>query len=337
MARVRSALKAVRLASWRDVQTFGSIIGQNLFFFIILVGLQPESAELFAIILALVMAFPLSSDPMERIPKDRWLLWPLTSTQRAVVRAVSLAFSPLVWIAAFLLFRGEWRTAGLFLSVVAVLRCIVFLWTRSVRLRTGNFSQWIPKPPGLIGFLMTLQWREILSTLDPYMAALLAGLTLAYKIWGKPLDSSALQIMSLIAAIAMSTMAQVLLSLDGAGALRYRLMPIRGWQILLSKDLAYLSVLLLLTAPLDWISGLFAGLSALTIGHYRSVYQYIPQARWRFTSGVLFPDGLIQTVVLIGVGLNVHALGVRLMLPCITCWIASVFLFGWLWDRKKPA
>ncbi len=336
MARVRSALKAVRLASWRNVQTFGSITGQNLFFFLLLVALQPESAELFAIVLALVMVFPLSADPMERVPQDRWHLWPLSPRERAIVRTISLAFSPIVWIAVFLLARGAWRPTALFLAIVLLARLAAFLLKRYLHGRGRNLSGLIPKLPGATGFLMLLHWREMLATLDPYVAAVLACLTIAYRAWAKSPNPSALQIMSLVTAVAMSTSAQVLLGLDGAGAERYRLVPIRGWQILLAKDLAYLVLLMILVAPLDFMSGLFAGMAALVIGHHRSVFQPAAQARWRFTSGALFPDGVLQMVVLFGVGLNVRTLGLKLALPCLACWLASVFLYGWLWDRRKP-
>ena len=51
---------------------------------------------------------------------------------------------------------------------------------------------------------------------------------------------------------------------------RYRLLPLRGWQILLAKDVAFLGVLLLLTLPLDARAGLAFGLAALAIGRYPS-------------------------------------------------------------------
>jgi hypothetical protein len=252
---------------------------------------------------------------------------------------VSLGFSPIVWIALFLLAHGAARSTGLFLTIVISVRLAAFVLKSHVRFPRRNLSGWLPKPPGTVGFLMMLQWREMLTTLDPYVAAVLAVLTVTYRIsggqQGKPVDPSALQIMSLISAVAMSTTAQVLFSLDGTGAQRYRLMPIRGWRILLAKDLAFLCLLMLLVAPLDLVSGLFAGMAALVVGHHGSVYRNAPQARWRFTSGALLPDGVIQTVVLFGVGINIRSAGLKLALPCLICWLASVFLYGWLWDRRK--
>ena len=51
--------------------------------------------------------------------------------------------------------------------------------------------------------------------------------------------------MALVVALALSTHTQVLLGIDGHGAERYSLMPLRGWRILLAKDLAFLAILAL--------------------------------------------------------------------------------------------
>ncbi len=143
----------------------------------------------------------------------------------------------------------------------------------------------------------------MLHTLDPYLALTLMVSTTLYRMFAKgPIDPSAPRIMSLLVALALSTQAQVLFAIDGRGAERYRQMPIRGWQILLGKDLAYLALLAILVSPLDWLSGWFGGLAALAVGHHQSVFAKLPQVRWRFTSGALFPHGAVQTVALFAVG-----------------------------------
>ena len=330
MARVQGALRAIATAAWRDVQSFRSITGQNLFFFVLLVAIEPESAELFAVLLGLVMLFPLSADPMERVPAERWHLWPLTAAERLLVRTASLFFTPIFWIALLLLLRGSLHTTLQFLAFVILGRLAYF----ALRSRIGpgaNLLRYLPKPPGAIGAIMQLHWREMLATLDPYVALLLAILTVAYR----PRDSNVAPIMSLVTVIAMSTGAQVVLGLDRSGIERWRLVPLRGWQLLLAKDLAWLVVVAILTAPLDLVSGLFAALAALTVGHYRSVLQPIPQARWRFTSGVLFPDGLLQIIALIAVGVNLRLAGPKLALAVIAVWSASIFYFGRQWDSPQ--
>jgi hypothetical protein len=141
--------------------------------------------------------------------------------------------------------------------------------------------------------------------------------------------------MSLVVALAMSTQTQVLFGLDGSGVARYRQFPIRGWRILLAKDLAFLALLGLLVLPLDFVSGMIAGVAALTIGHHRSVLKIVSQAQWRFTSGMLFPDGVIQIAVIFGAGSNVKEYGLWLPALCIFAWLASLLFYGWQWDRSN--
>jgi hypothetical protein len=193
----------------------------------------------------------------------------------------------------------------------------------------------MPALPGATGALMRIQWREMLHTLDPYVALALMAATTLYRLSGKPLDPSAPKIISLIVALAVSTQTQVLFGIDGRGAERYRLFPLRGWQILLAKDLAFLAMLLLLVAPLDIVSGMFGGMAALAIGHHRSVLQPIKQTRWRFTSGALIPDGVIQTMALFAVGATVRDWGAPFMALCLVAWIGSLLFFGWRWDRVR--
>ena len=195
----------------------------------------------------------------------------------------------------------------------------------------------LPAPPGITGALMRLHWREMLHTRDPYLAFSLMAAPMLYSIFGKALDPSAPRIVSLVVALAISTETQVLLGIDGRGSERYRLVPIRGWRILLAKDLAFLLLLAFLVIPLDFISGMFGGLAALTVGHHRSVMKPIPQTRWRFTSGAILMDGVIQTAALFAVGSTVRTKGLPLMASCLLAWLLSLFFYGWQWDRRHPA
>ncbi len=184
---------------------------------------------------------------------------------------------------------------------------------------------------------MCLHWRETFTTLDPYVAALLCLTTLLYRSTGKPLNPAALWIMALLVVLALSTSTQVLIALDGAGATRYRLLPIRGWRILLAKDLAWLFLLAPVVGFLSPASGFTAGLAALTVGNHRSATRHIPQQRGRFTSGTLFPDGFIQTILIFAAGNGIASLGNALLIACLLVWVASVFVFGWFWDRSRYA
>ena len=105
--------------------------------------------------------------------------------------------------------------------------------------------------------------------------------------------------MTVLVVGAMSSYAQCLFGLDGEGGLsRYRLLPVRGWQLLLAKDAAFLAVVIPLTLPLAVLPGIGAALVALAVGHAPAVEHPRPQTRWRFSTGGALGNGVIQLVAL---------------------------------------
>ncbi len=87
----------------------------------------------------------------------------------------------------------------------------------------------------------------------------------------------------MVAMLALSTWARTIFGLDGsAGLTRYRLMPIRGWQLLVAKDVAYLVIALVVAAPLSIPGAMGTALIALAVGHKTTVRTPRPQLRWRF-------------------------------------------------------
>jgi hypothetical protein len=328
-----SLLKALGKVSARHVRSFGSIGGQNLFLFVIFVALQPESAAFFGAVLLVVLVFPLSADPMQALPEDRRATWPIQPWEWGVIRAASLLLSPLAWIGVALALRLGWRVGALAIAGGAIVQLL-----RNMAKRLGGMTsgwlRWVPAPPGAIGAIMRLQWRGMLRTLDPYVALVLSGLTTLYRFFGAPLDAEAPRIMALVTVLALSTHTQVLLGLDGAGAERYLQLPLRGWQILVAKDLAFLAMLAILVAPLDLEAGLLAGIASLVIGHDVSVSKIVAQTPWRVTTGALIPWGLLQTVALFAVGNSVRSLGLPLIAGCLVAWVASVVIYGRKWDRR---
>lgn len=334
LTSVVGLLRALARVSVRETQSFRSLAGQNFLLFLILVGLQPASAYFFLLILAVILLFPLSSDPMQKIPPERRLTWPLLDREWTVVRVCSLALSPIAWLAILLLWRAGWRLAILTAAAGLMVQVLAHLGKRiAAKLPSGMFHR-LPALPGVTGAIMRLQWREMLRTLDLYLALLLAAITVAYRFTGRPLDPDAPRIMALVVVAALSTQTQVLLGIDGHGAERYRQIPIRGWQILLAKNLAFLVLLALLVAPLDFVSGVMGGIAALATGQHRSVTSPIPQTPWRFTAGALVPDGVIQMIALFAVGNEARSVGWLLVVPCIAAWAASLFIYGWIWDRR---
>ena len=126
---------------------------------------------------------------------------------------------------------------------------------------------------------------------------------------GGVLEPEALPILSMVVVVALSTSAQVLIGLDGAGAQRYRLMPLKGWRILLAKDAAFMIVLLVLIAPLEIPASLTGGTRGAGYRTSTAAMEAVPQIRWRFTSGVIWPAGVFQIFAIFAVGMGVLRFG----------------------------
>ena len=290
-----------------------------------MIGLQPESAYFFALIIGALLLFPLSSDPLEKVPVDRRKLWPLGHGDWLAIRIASLFLSPVIWIGAFILLRIGWRLAYQIVVIALAAYAISFAFKRWAP--KFNLMRFVPAPPGLMGHLIRLHWREMLTTLDPYVGLLLTFATTLYRLTGGNLDPAAVPIISMVVVVTISTSAQVLIGLDGAGAQRYRMVPIRGWQVLLAKDIAFLALMLILIAPLEIPASFSAGLAALAIGHSH-LDQQPGQQHWRFTSGVMWPIGAFQMFAIFAVGNGVLKYGFPFFAGTATVWFLSLWWFG---------
>ena len=96
MARVFAILKALAVAFRRDQKSFQSVAGNN-FFLVSALLLQAAGGFIFLII-GLVLLFPLSTDPLRKIPASRLSLWPLERREHWVLRAVSPWLNPVSWL-----------------------------------------------------------------------------------------------------------------------------------------------------------------------------------------------------------------------------------------------
>jgi hypothetical protein len=338
---VWAILGALSWAIRRDLGTFASIKVNNFFLFVALLmygalntGLPPRSAYPFLLLLGLLLLFPLSSDPLDRIPPDRLALWPLNPAQRLALRLVSLGLSPILWFTVVLLRKTAPQLALLFLGVAVGVQVLIVLCRRlESRAPRWNPVRHIPLLPGPVGELIRNNVREMLSVLDLYMAALLSLAGSAYRFLSPSPDSSAFPILAMLVALALSTYAQGLFSLDGAvGMTRYRLLPLRGWQILLAKDVAYLGILLILVLPLSPLPGLTFGLAALGIGHFPSVLLRLPQRRWRFTGGRV-PWGVAQVLIGFALGYAEDHAGIVYLAAAGAACLCSTAWCGRHWDR----
>ncbi len=281
-------LRAIGRVMRRDLGSFAALKLNNFFLFVlfltysnVLYGLAPRSAYPFLLLVGFLLLFPLSSDPLTRIPPARLGLWPLASSQRIALRLASVMFSPVFWITLILLLRTARSLALAFVALAIGMQASIALagsprWNAAVRLRF----------PGRLGPLIAGAIRQMLTLLDTYVALLLAIAGCAYRFFFHAPDPAAYPIFALLVALALSTYAQCLFGLDSGSAFtRYRLLPLPLWQILLAKDVAYLSILIILVAPLSLSAGLTSGLAALAIGRYSSVRRRNPQYRWRFIGG----------------------------------------------------
>lgn len=335
MRPVTVILRTLSRAMRRDLGSFAALKVNNFFLFVLLLiygnvvsFLPPRSAYPFLLMLGFLLLFPMSSDPLAKIPAVRLGLWPLAASQRVALRLASVALSPVFWIALILLLLTARSLALAFVALASAMQAAVVLiaspqWNS--RLRFG-----IPGTLGPLTLLVIAALRQMFSVLDTYIALLLAVAGCAYRFLFHAPDPAAFPIFALLAALALSTYAQCLFGLDSGSALtRYRLLPLPPWQILLAKDIAYLAILLILVAPLSAAAGLTSGLVALAIGHYSSVRRRSPQYRWRFTGGRVIV-GVPQIVL--GFGLGVAAQQVS---PAFLVLAAAAYCVSML-SRPQP-
>jgi hypothetical protein len=347
MPALLAILKALRRAVGRDLGTLASIKVNNIFLFVALLmygalnsGLPPKSTYPFFVLLGFLLLFPLSSDPLGKIPPARLALWPLTTGQRLGLRLASLALSPVAWLGVVILLETARPLMALaFCALAAGVQAAAALGRHAARRDPHwNLLRYIPQFPGRLGGLVRKNIREILSLIDPYAALLLSAGGGLYRLFGAHPDPDAFAILGLLVALTMSTYAQSLFGLDfGSGMTRYHLLPLGGWEILLAKDIAFLAMLLALLLPLDPGPGMTFGLVALALGHHSSVLLDLPQQRWRFTGGRLLPVGALQAVGGMALGFLEHQRGLAVLVAAAVACLVSLHYYGRRWERRAAA
>jgi hypothetical protein len=134
----------------------------------------------------------------------------------------------------------------------------------------------------------------------------------------------------------MSTYAQSLFGLEigsGSGMTRYRLLPVGGWEVLLAKDMVFLTVSFVLLLPLDPAPGMTFGLAALAMGHHSSVLLELPRQRWRFAGGRLLPVGALQAIGGMALGFMEYEWGCVVLLAAAGGYLVSLGYYGRRWER----
>ncbi|HWE51617.1 MAG TPA: hypothetical protein VG273_17625 [Bryobacteraceae bacterium] len=345
MAALLAILNSLRRSVQRDLGTFEAVKLNNIFLLAALMaygalnaGVEPKSAEPLLLLLGLLVLFPLSSDPLGRIPPSRLGFWPLSRKQKMALRLTSFLLSPVVWIAVFLMIlRKGFSAALLFLGVAIAAQILVVLSHRAAKADPHwNLLRHIPQFPGRFGGMIRNNIRELLSILDTYVAIAISIGGIAMRVLSLNPDPAGPAVLAVLVALALSTWAQSLFGLDSrSGLTRYRLLPLKGWEILLSKDCAFLTVLAILILPLNLWSGLTAGFVALALGHHSSVLMRLPQRRWRFTGGRLLPVGALQAIGCFALGIVEAKTGPVLLVLSAIGYAGSVWWYGRLWDRQS--
>lgn len=181
--------------------------------------------------------------------------------------------------------------------------------------------------------MVRLNLLQIFSLLDLYAALLLALSATVYRLQHGKTEPEALSFSAMLVALALSTCAQCQFGLD-SGLSRYHLFPIRGWQVLFAKDVAFLIVLVVLVLPLSLGPGLAFGLIAIAVGRYPSLILRPAQSRWRFTGGDL-RFGVLQAVAGTAFGFAEYQHGPYFLLVASVLYLLSLFLGGRYWDRTE--
>lgn len=334
MARLAPLLSALATEQWRDLRTLGGAGTNHFVLFALLVfATQPHSGFFLPGLVGFLLLIPASADPLRRIPAERLALLPLGPRDLTWLRAAGWGLNPVVWLtlAAILLGGGQCRAhAWLLLLLALLVHGLVRARERwpAVLLRISLFRR-IPGIPGRLGGLLRKNLREAWMQLDPYVGLWLSLSGLAYRIASPGPVPEALFGLSLLVVLALSTTAQGLFALDAQrGFERYGLLPLRGWEILLAKDLAWLMILFVLLLPLAPLPGLAAGLVALSVGHRPSVRYRWSQVRWGFASGTSPGLGVLQVFLMALAGTLVHRDSPWFTLPCLGFYLASLGYFG---------
>lgn len=333
MAAIFSILTALARLVWRDMRSFGSLQSNNFCIFVLLVGAQqPESAGFLVFILAGIIFVLMAEDPLAKF-ESRMPLWPLTRGQRVALRLGSLALSPVAWLALWAVAQtGHLRAALPVIAAVLIVRLPAFAWGSAISRAPASLTRINVREAGSLLGLFLLHVRQTLTVLDTHVAVLLCLAGTIARFF-RVADAAAFPILAMVVTLALSTQTQALFGLDGTdGRARYRLFPIHGWRLLAAKTAAHLAVIICLTLPLNVLCGAASGLAALTLGQRDSVLQLIPQRRFRFAAGSVFPTGLMQIVAVFMAGVTVDRAGPLWIIVPAACCVISIWFYGRRWD-----
>src|SRR5215831_18000408 len=153
MARPVAILKALGTAYRRDWTALQSLTGNN--FFLLTLFLLQQAGIFVYLILGLVLLFPLSTDPLRKIPASRLALWPLTRREHWILRFAGPWINPLTWALAGLAIWSVGRTISIGLWAMLA-GMFVAEFALSHVPTPGRVTMWrrVPGIPGPLGQLV---------------------------------------------------------------------------------------------------------------------------------------------------------------------------------------
>jgi len=348
LAQLLALLFLLKKLMLKELSSFSSVRFNNFLFsilFIMSAGLEsgePKEAFWSTLFFQIVLLAPLfvtfSIDTQHRLPPQRVASWPLSCTQRTVLSSISFVLNPLFIVLFFGYLFWMGLAAGLFFVLLAfIVHVMVYAIGRlPFELRTPA-SLSISRTPLKLGGIAKETWRGLQGTLDFWAALLIAVIGTFYRLFGRPPEPEALPILSLFVGIANSTIGQRMLRLDeGRALLRYRLLPIAGWKLLVTQDMTFLIPLAGMVSFLSLRTGIAFGLVAIAVGRYPSLRQRANQRRWRFVGGD--PRFGVAQVLLGGfAGIGAARTGLWVLAVAFALYVVSIFWGELLWRRFLTA
>jgi hypothetical protein len=348
LAQLLALLSLLKKLMLKELGSLSSLRFNNFLFsilFIMSAGFESGAPKvgfwstlLFQIILFAPLLVTFSVDTQHRLPPERVATWPLTGTQRLLLGSVSFVLNPLFIVLFFGYLFWMGLAAGLFFVLLAFIVhgtvCAVSCLPFELRTPAGLS---ISRAPLKLGGIAQEMWREISRTLDFWAALFIAVSGTLYRLFGRAPEPEAFPMLSLFVGIAMSTIGQRMLRLDeGRALLRYRLLPIAGWKLLVTQDMTFLVSLAVMVSLLSLRTGVAFGLVAIAVGRYPSLRQRSNQRRWRFVGGD--PRFGVAQVLLGGLaGIGAARLGLWALAVAFALYVVSIFWGELLWRRSPTA
>lgn len=346
MAQILALLFLLKKLALKELSSVSSVRFNNFLFCILfLVSATNEgpkakfwSTLLFQIVLLAPLVVTVSVDTQHRLPPERVATWPLTGTQKLLLSSVSFAFNPLfvVLFLGYLVWMG--LAAGIFFLLLALIvhGAVYAVGRLPFELRTPAGLNLSGTPVKVSGIAQEM-WRELQGTLDFWVALLIAVIGTVYRLFGRAPEPEAFPMLALFVGIAMSTIGQRMLCLDeGRALLRYRLLPIAGWKLLVTQDMTFLIPLAVMVSLLSLRTGIAFGLVAIAVGRYPSLRQRANQRRWRFVGGD--PRFGVAQVLLGGLaGIGAARTGLWVLAVAFAIYLVSIFWGEILWKRCLAA